>query len=405
MSKSQEASVLAGDEGKPIRGASLALWPSYDEDEIAAAERVLRSGKVNYWTGDECRQFESEFAEYHGVAHGIALANGTLALELALRVLNIGAGDEVIVTPRSFFASASCIVLAGATPVFVDIDENSQNIRPDAIESAITDRTKAIIAVHLAGWPCDMPAIMDLAHQHSLFVIEDCAQAHGARINGDLVGSFGDLAAFSFCQDKIMTTAGEGGMLLTNNSALWQRAWEYKDHGKSWERIQAHDHPVAFRWLHESFGSNWRLTEIQGAIGRIQLRKLDDWVRARRANASRLQQGLRDLSLLRIPEPSAGEYHAYYKFYAFVRPERIRRDWSRDRILTAMQAEGIPGLSGACPEIYREKAFSGRHYDVLPTAHELGKTSIMFMVHPTLEQCDIDDMIHIARKVCSVATR
>jgi dTDP-4-amino-4,6-dideoxygalactose transaminase len=295
-------------------------------------------------------------------------------------------------------------VQVGATPVFAEIDRDSQNIKASTIEQKITSRTKAIIPVHLAGWPCDMPAIMNLARRHEIKVVEDCAQAHGARFNGKPVGSFGDLAAFSFCQDKIMTTAGEGGMLLTNDNVAWQQAWEFKDHGKSWERVHADDHPLGFRWLHESFGSNWRLTEIQGAIGLIQLGKLDDWVKARRANADRLRNGLSDLSALRIPEPASNEYHAYYKFYAFVRPERLKHGWSRDRILTAMHEKGIPGLSGACPEIYREKAFSGQNHEVLPIARELGETSIMFMVHPTLDCSDIDNVIAVVRDVVLGAT-
>ena len=380
------------------------VWPFYGEDELAAVNRVLRSGCVNYWAGDECRRFEAEFADFHGVAHAVALANGTLALELALRVLGIGEGDEVIVTPRSYFASASCVVQAGATPVFAEIDRDSQNITARTIEEKITSKTKAIIPVHLAGWPCDMSAIMELAEQHGIKVIEDCAQAHGARIDGKPVGSFGDVAAFSFCQDKIMSTAGEGGMFLADDPGIWQQAWEYKDHGKSWERVHASDHPLGFRWLHESFGSNWRLTEIQGAIGRIQLTKLNDWVKARRANADRLRNGLNDLSVLRIPEPESHEHHAYYKFYAFVRADRLKPGWSRDRILVAMQEEGVPGLSGSCPEIYREKAFAGHGYQVLPIARELGETSIMLMVHPTLAKTDIDKMITIVSKVCSAAT-
>ena len=396
--------VLAIDRGKPVRSAPLSPWPIYDEDEVAAAEQVLRSGKVNYWTGDECRQFESEFAEYHGVAHGIALANGTLALELALRVLNVGAGDEVIVTPRSYFASASCIVLAGAIPVFVDVDEDSQNFTAGSIESAITERTKAIIAVHLAGWPCDMPAIMELARRHDLFVIEDCAQAHGARIDGQIVGSFGDLSAFSFCQDKIMTTAGEGGMLLTNDETYWKDAWSFKDHGKSWERVHASDHPPGFRWLHEGIGSNWRLTEIQAAIGRLQLRKLEQWVTQRRANVLLLNEAFKDLGAFRLTLPPENVHHAYYKYYAFVRPERLRSNWSRDRILAALQAEGIPGWSGSCPEIYLEKAIARKGQAVLPVARALGETSIMLPVHPTLSRADMEDIITAVCKVMRNAT-
>lgn len=392
-------------EGLAVATSKSSLWPYFGEEELSATRRVLESGKVNYWVGTECREFEKEFAAYHGVEHAVALANGTLALELALKILGVEAGDEVIVTPRSFFASAACVMQAGARPVFADVDRDSQNITARTIEEKITSKTKVILPVHLAGWPCDMPAIMDLANQHGIRVVEDCAQAHGARIGDKPVGSFGDAAAFSFCQDKIMSTAGEGGMLLMNNASDWRQAWEFRDHGKNWDRVFADDHPLGFRWLHESFGSNWRLTEIQGAIGRIQLTKLDEWVRTRRANADRLRGGLGDLPLLRIPKPKSREYHAYYKFYVFVRPERLKSGWARDRILATLQAEGIPGLSGSCPEIYRELAFDAQNHAVLPVARELGETSVMFMVHPTLEEADIDNMISVMRRICLVATR
>lgn len=380
-------------------------WPNFERDELDAAQRVLTSGKVNYWTGTECQAFEREFADYHGVAHAVALANGTLALELALRIFDVGPGDEVIVTPRSFFASASCIIQVGARPVFADVDADSQNVTPQAIEQKLTENTKAIIAVHLAGWPCDMTGIMKLAGRYGLRVIEDCAQAHGARLHDRLVGSFGDAAAFSFCQDKIMSTAGEGGMLLTNDSAAWERAWAFRDHGKSRARVNSADHSIGFRWLHESFGSNWRMTEIQGAIGRLQLRKLDDWVRVRRANARRLADGFADLAVLRVPEPSAHELHAYYKFYSFVEPRRLRQGWSRDRILAELDKRGIPGLSGSCPEIYREQAFDGFGYETLPVARSLGETSIMHLVHPTLTASDLSRVIDSMREICAAASK
>jgi dTDP-4-amino-4,6-dideoxygalactose transaminase len=293
----------------------------------------------------------------------------------------------------------------GARPVFADVDRDSQNISAKSIKEKITAKTRAILPVHLAGWPCDMPAIMDLATEHGLVVVEDCAQAHGARINGKPVGSFGDAAAFSFCQDKIMSTAGEGGMLLTKESGAWQKAWEFRDHGKSLSRVFADDHPLGFRWLHESFGSNWRLTEIQGAIGRIQLKKLDGWVESRRLNAARLRHGLSSIPLLRIAEPKKHEHHAYYKFYAFINREHLKYGWSRDRILVSMQAKGIPGLSGSCPEIYREEAFASQGHPVLPIARELGETSIMLLVHPTLTEIEIEKMITVVREVCLEATR
>jgi dTDP-4-amino-4,6-dideoxygalactose transaminase len=192
-------------------------WPCFSEEEVSAVATVLRSNRVNYWTGNECREFEKEFAAWCGTEYAIALANGTLALDLALRGLNIGPGDEVIVTPRTFIASVSCVVNAGATPVFADVDLESGNLCADTIQTALTPRTKAVICVHLAGWPCDMDPIMALAAQHGFKVIEDCAQAHGARYKGRSVGSIGHIGAWSFCQDKIMTTGGEGGMVTVND--------------------------------------------------------------------------------------------------------------------------------------------------------------------------------------------
>ena len=390
---------LAIDGGVPVRTDPLSPWPHFGTDEIDVARAVLASGKVNYWTGNECREFEAEFAAYHGGGKAIALANGTLALELALRVLGIGAGDEVIVTPRSYFASASCCSMVGARPVFADVDSDSQNVTVETIAAAITPKTRAIIVVHLAGWPCDMPEIMAFAQQHGLKVVEDCAQAHGAKIDGRAIGTYGDVAAWSFCQDKIMSTAGEGGMILTHDERLWEVAWSFKDHGKSWQRVQADDHPPGFRWLHESFGSNYRMTELQAAIGRLQLTYLDDWVTKRRANAERINQGIADISAIRTTIPSDREFHAYYKYYAFVRPSKLREGWSRDRILKALEAEGVPGLSGSCPEIYCEKAFENESHSVLLVARELGETSIMLPVHPTLTATDVDDLILAVRKV------
>jgi len=387
---------------------SLASWPSYSDAEIDAVRAVLASGKVNYWTGEQGRKFEQEYADYVGVAHAIVLSNGSVALELALRALEIQPGDEVIVTSRSFIASASSIVLCGAAPVFADVDADSQNVTAETIAAKITPSTRAIILVHLAGWPCDMEPILELAEQHDLKVIEDCAQAHGARYQGRPVGSFGHMAAFSFCQDKIMTTGGEGGLLVTNSEALWNRAWSYKDHGKSHAAVYCGDQDSgsAFRWVHESFGSNFRMTEMQAAIGRIQLGLLDDWVRRRRANAHILIEQLADLPALRIPVPDERTYHAYYKFYVFVAPDALHPDWSRDRIIDAVRARNVPCFGGSCSEIYREKAFvdsAFRQPSPLPVAHELGDTSLMFLVHPTLNNADMLHMSSVIRDVVQSA--
>jgi dTDP-4-amino-4,6-dideoxygalactose transaminase len=397
-------SKLALDGGPPSRSVPFAPWPYFEADEIEAAAAVLRSGKVNYWTGDEGRQFENEYAAYTGTRHGIAVANGTVGLELALHALGIGPGDEVITTSRTFIASASSIVMRGAKPVMADVDPDSQNITADTICQAITPRTKAILAVHLAGWPCDMDPILKLARDHNLKVVEDCAQAHGARYKGRPVGSMGDINSFSFCQDKIMTTAGEGGMVITNDDELWERAWSFKDHGKSYNAVYRRLHPPGFRWLHESFGTNWRLTEMQSALGRVLLRKLDMRVEKRRHAAKVMNEAFAQIPVLRTTGPAEDVYHSYYKYYVFVRPERLREAWTRDRVMIAIAAEGIPCFSGCCGEIYLEKAFDRvRPERRLPVAEQLSETSLMFLVQPTLSDNDIRNTISAVQKVMEYA--
>lgn len=370
----------------------LSPWPVFAEDEREAVQRVLESGKVNYWTGDECKKFETEYAAYVGRSHAIALANGTLALELALHAYGIGPGDDVITSCWTFIASASCAVMRGAKPVLADVDPVSRNITAETIARVLTPQTRAIICVHLAGWPCDMEPIMKLAHHHGLIVVEDCAQAHGARYKGRPIGSFGHAAAFSFCQDKIITTGGEGGMLLLDDDDAWKRAWAFKDHGKSWDAMCRNDHPVGFRWVHESFGTNWRMTEMQAAIGRIQLGKLDAWVSTRRANATRLIQRLTAVPGVFAPEPEQNFYHAYYKLYVTLDASLLRTGWTRDRIVAEVNAAGLPCLAGICPEIHREKAFADLNitHEAYPIAKNIGTRSILLLVHPTLTSSDID---------------
>ena len=336
---------------------AFAPWPSFTEEEAHAVQQVLLSNRVNYWTGEECKAFENEFAAFVGVSHAIALMNGTVALDLALNALGIGPGDEVVVTPRSFMASASCIALAGATPIFADVDEDSQNITAESIRAVLTPRTKAILCVHLAGWPCDMDPIMALADAHGLFVIEDCAQAHGARYKGRSVGSIGHVGAWSFCQDKIMTTGGEGGMVTTNDPALWSRMWSYKDHGKSWDAMANRQGSKGFQWVHEQFGTNWRMIEMQAAIGRIQLTRLPAWQEKRRLHLNQLLTCARQLPGLRVPVLPDFIQHAAYKGYVFVNPEALAAGWDRDRILEAIRESGVPCYAGSCPEMYLEKAF------------------------------------------------
>lgn len=399
-------SVLAIEGGVPVRRDKLPAWPVFAEDEIDAAVQVLASGRVNYWTGDECKAFEREFAAAFGRRYAIALANGTVALELALQALGIGPGDEVIVPSRTFIATASSVVARGARPVVADVDMESGNLTAATVEAVTTTRTRAVIPVHMAGWPCDMEPIMRFANRHYLHVIEDCAQAHGASYRGCPVGGFGIFATFSFCQDKIMTTGGEGGMLLTDDDALWRRAWEYKDHGKGWDAVHNRQHPAGFRWLHESFGTNWRMTEMQAAIGRRQLAKLPGWLSQRRVNARTLADGLTGIRGLRVPVPGPEIGHAWYKFYAFLAPEMLRPGWDQPRIIDAINAEGVTCMAGSCCEIYREQAFVKAGLAPvasLPAAGMLSRTSLMFVVHPTLTATDMDDIVAATHKVMSVA--
>lgn len=403
---------------------SSSVWPSFTEEESAAVQQVLLSNKVNYWTGNECREFEAEFAQWSGSRFAISLANGTLALDVALKALGVGYGDEVIVTPRTFIASVSCVVNAGAIPVFADVDPESGNITAESISKVLTARTKAVICVHLGGWPCDMDPIMNLAETHGLKVIEDCAQAHGARYKGQSVGSIGHVGSWSFCQDKIMTTGGEGGMVTTNDESLWRAMWSYKDHGKSYEAVYEREHPPGFRWLHESFGTNWRMMEVQAVIGRIQLKRMESWTARRNYNALAIANTMRLFSgeggPIRLPAFHCGSgdcpnsenckndcVHAQYKFYAYVRPQNLRPDWTRDRIIEAINEEGVPCYQGSCSEVYLEKAFDNtgwRPKERLPVAKELGETSLMFLVHPTLTDEEIGKTCDVVRSVLSRAS-
>ncbi len=388
--------------------APFSPWPSYAPDEVEAVKKVLESGRVNYWTGQEAREFEREYASASRCEKAIALCNGTSALELAIYALDIPPGSEIITSPRTFIASASCAVMRGCTPVLADVDPVSQNITAATIEKVITKKTAAIIPVHLAGWPCDMDPIMALAKHYGLKVIEDCAQANGATYKGLPVGSFGHMAAFSFCQDKIITTGGEGGLLTTNDMDLWSRAWSFKDHGKSWDAVYNREHAPGFRWLHESFGTNWRMTEVQATIGRAQLAKLPEWTRIRRRNLARLNEAFEGFSCVRTTPTPEEIGHAAYKAYVFVRPEHLKDGWSRDRIMAEITARRIPCFTGSCSEIYLEKAFTGAGYgprEPLPVARELGETSLMFLVHPTLTEQNMDEMITVARDVFARASR
>jgi dTDP-4-amino-4,6-dideoxygalactose transaminase len=383
-------------------------WPCFSEEEVLAVAAVLRSNKVNYWTGTECRDFEREFAAWTRSNYAIALSNGTLALDLALKGLGIGSGDEVIVTPRTYIASVSCVITAGATPIFADVDKDSGNLTAATISERITPRTKAVICVHLGGWPCDMDPIMELARVHGFKVIEDCAQAHGAQYKGRSVGSIGHIGTWSFCQDKIMTTGGEGGMVTTDDESLWRSMWAFKDHGKSYSAVYESKHPPGFRWLHESFGTNWRMLEMQAVIGRIQLKQMSAWLAARTENAKAINLVCQKYSCLRVPNFPASNVNAYYKYYVHIRPEYLEKDWSRDRVIEAFTKEGIPCFQGSCSEVYLEKAFDNsglRPLKRLENAKNLGETSLVFLVHPSLTKLEINQTCQAIDRVMLMAQK
>jgi len=373
-------------------------WPSFTQEEADAIQNVLLSNKVNYWTGDECRKFEKEFSVWSQSKYSIALGNGTFALDAAFKALDIGHGDEVIVTSRSYIASISSIVNSGATPVFADVDLSSQNITPKSILSVVTDKTKAILCIHLAGWPCDMDEVMTLANERGWYVIEDCAQAHGAKYKGKSVGSFGQIGCWSFCQDKIITTGGEGGMVTTNDESLWRKMWAYKDQGKSYEAVYERQQPngYGFKWLHESFGTNWRMTEMQAAIGRIQLKRMKDWHKKRLNNANCIWNAAKKCKGLRVPIIPNHIEHAAYRCYVFVETGIELRDKMIERI----NEKGVPCYSGSCSEVYLEKAFDNTDFrpkQRLANAKKLGESSLAFLVHPTLTKEEI-------QKTCNVLT-
>lgn len=405
---------LAIEGGKPVRTAPWPAWPHFEKDEIDAACAVLKSGKVNYWTGNEVKKFEREFAQFLGAKYTIAVANGSLALELALTILDIGQGDEVIVPNRTFIASASCCVMRGAVPVFADIDRESQNITLASIKKTFSPKTKAIICVHLAGGACEMEEIISFARENDLYIIEDCAQSLGGKYKARMLGTFGDIAAFSFCQDKIMTTGGEGGMVVTNNKEWYKKAWSYKDHGKDFDFYMNGKKTKSY---YTSLGSNWRMTAIQAAIGRKALKKVPKWIRKRRKYAKMLNDGLKDVPGIRLTIPPEHIEHIYYKYYMFIKPEDLKKNWDRDKIMQAISAEGIYCQSGIPGRIGEESCWTKTKLtgtreiqdlmlkEHLPVDYELSKTALMFQVHPTLDEQAINDTIQAVKKVMNIAAR
>ncbi len=388
---------------------SFRKWPHFDASDVSAVGKILLSGKINRWTGNKNIEFESKMAEFAGVKRAIAVSNGTSALELALVGVGMRPGDEVIVPCRTFMASASCVAVRGGIPVVADVDIDSQDISIDSIKKLLTKRTRGIIAVHLMGWPCDMDPIMKFARANNLWVIEDCAQAHGAKYKGRPVGGIGDVGAWSFCQDKIITTGGEGGAVTVNDEAAYRRMWAYKDHGRDYEKVYFAKHPDGFKWFLESFGTNFRMTEMQAELGIRGLSKLEKWSRIRASNADSWRKVLEKFPCVRVPDIPKDIVHANYKFFFFTRPELLKRGWSAARIIREMNARGIPAFSGTCWNISQEGCFKrsglSKSEKELPNAAALRDTSVMLLIHPTITKSDMEAAGKELEKILSQAQK
>jgi dTDP-4-amino-4,6-dideoxygalactose transaminase len=373
-------------------------WPKMSEKMINSVSEILKSGKLNQWNNSAVKEFENKFANYFGSNYAIAVFNGTVALELCVRTLGLKEGDEVIVTPRTFLASASCCAWYGIKPVFVDVDINSQNITLETIKSGITNKTKAVILVHLAGWPCDLEEICNYCREKGIYIIEDCAQAHGAKYKGKSVGTWGDINAWSFCQDKIITTGGEGGMVTTNCPHLYKLAWSLKDHGKGYDTVFNKEHPPGFRWLHENIGTNWRMLPMQAVIGNHALDVLEEWINHRRSVANIYNDNLKDFDGVRLTLPNDQIYHSYYKYYFFIEPSKFKI--SRDKIIDLINKENVFCQVGSCSEVYKENAlkqFAPKNN--LPVTKKLFETAILLKCDPCVSEAMADKNINIIKKI------
>jgi dTDP-4-amino-4,6-dideoxygalactose transaminase len=386
----------------------------YSLKQIRNVIQVIKKNKTNYWTGQECKKFEKEFSKFHDTKYSIAVSNGSVALEIALKALNLEKTDTVIVTPRSFIISASCVLNLGLKPVFADVDENG-NLSIDGIKKVFNKKIKAIIIVHLNGLPCDLDPILKFVKKNKLFLIEDCSQAHGAVYKNKKVGSFGHISTWSFCQDKIISTGGEGGMISTNNKKLWLKCWSLKDHGKNYHSVFYKKHKIGFRWLHDQLGSNYRMTEMQAVLGREQLKTLDQQIKKRNIIANlyinRLKDYYQKFDVINVPNfkhqtcslkknlKSCDKCrHSYYRLNLFINIKKI----NQIKLIEELNKKKINCGVGACPEIYREKVFKKLKFypkKRLVNAKLLGKSSIVFPINPNRSLVNIKSEIDSIRKI------
>ena len=389
-------------------------YPFFDKNSINRVTKILRSGKVNYWEGIECNKFEKEFSKYLNNKYSVSLCNGSVALELGLKALNLKKGEQVIVTPRSFIISASAVLNLGLIPVFSDVDDNG-NINITNIIKIFNKKIKALIVVHLNGLSCDMDPILKFVKKRKIFLIEDCSQAHGAVYKGKKVGSLGDLSTWSFCRDKIISTGGEGGMISTNKKNLWHKIWSLKDHGKNFKRVFYQKHKTGFKWLHDDLGSNYRMTEMQAALGREQLNTLDKQIKTRNFIARLYINGLKDYFIksdilknldlkcescpLKKNKIKCNKCtHSFYRLNLFINKKKI----NQIKLIEQFNKKKIECTVGSCPEIYREKIFKNLgiyQKKRLQNAKLLGESSIMFPINPNKSLTKIKAEINSIKKI------
>ncbi len=376
-------------------------WPHYSNRIANLVKKTILSGKVNYWTGNLCEKFENKFSKFIDVKYCCSISNASVGLEIALNALDIKKNDEVIVPSRTYITSASAILRVNAKPIFADIEKNSLNIDINSIKKNINRNTKAIICVHLAGYPCDMENILKIAKKNNLKVIEDCSQAHGAMIKNRSVGSFGDISVWSFCNDKIISTGGEGGMIACNNKTIYKKIWSIKDCGRSYDKIRKKTTKVGYRWLYDSIGTNFRMTEMQAAIGILQLKELKSYLKKRNRNANILRNALKKINFIDFQNVDKKLYHAYYRFTILVNKTKIKKGNSRDTILKQLINNKIPATVGVCPELYKEKVFHKfrKKYTDKYYAKEVGKNIICFSVDPSISEKNMQSISNKIKRI------
>ncbi len=372
-----------------IKNISFSSWPKYSKKEVNKVKKIIETGKVNYWTGNYCTLFEKKFKLKFNLNYAISVANGSVALDAAVNVLKLSKRDEVLVTSRSYVSTASCLQNTPARIRFIDIDLDTQNIDIECIKKNINSKTKLIICTHLAGWPCDVDKIKKIIGKRKIYIIEDCSQAHGAMIKNKFVGSMGDISVWSFCNDKIMSTLGEGGMISCKSSFLYKKLWAYKDCGKNIDKIKKKSKNRLFKWLHDFDGTNLRMTEIQAAVGIEQLKNLNLMVKKRFGNLKTLRKKINNPKIF-IPEYPINIIHSGYRFYLY-----LKNPASRNKFIKYLNANSIDANQGSCPEIYKEKRFSVKNnFKILKNANKLGKICVSLPSHHLMSY---KDLVYVAK--------